>query len=234
MVTRLTFTLFRDCTIEQLRTSIEEAIATFGGTVTWNTADEHLGTRMATHHGDAVHTVFIAEHGTYGLLRNVGEGLDIPWMELRIQEGSHWDYSLMKGSEDVCSYSTFPEYFDTAPAFFRMFKRNARRFSKTWGVPLDRIDRYHLEWNPVGSESFATRITNRILGLFSQRERDDADGLLMDDDLEFARKGKAYPSDESEYGDFWQMLDFLRAIGGADPREHGTEHRIDLGRYGKY
>jgi hypothetical protein len=30
-------------------------------------------------------------------------------------------------------------------------------------------------------------------------------------------KGKAYDSDKANYGDCWQMMDFLRAIGAPNP-----------------
>ena len=231
MATRLTLTLFRDCTADQLHAAIDNAIAQCDGSVAWNATDDDLGTYMAIHHNDTIHTVLIERHGTYGLLRNVGEPLDIPWMELRIQEGSHWDYSLMKGTEDVCDYSTFPEYFDNDPARLEMFKGDAQLFAQTWRVPLESIDRYHLQWGPMESESLASRIAKKIRGLFVTVERTDLETLLTGEHAQYSRTGKAYSTDEFEYGDIWQVLDLLHAIGGEDPSENGNEHRIDFGKY---
>jgi hypothetical protein len=38
--------------------------------------------------------------------------------------------------------------------------------------------------------------------------------------------GKAYARDKAEYGDPLQMYDFLRVLGGENPHERGTEHRL--------
>ena len=101
-----------------------------------------------------------------------------------------------------------PQYWDDDPAEIESKKGNAGVFSRTWGVPVDRITRYLANW-----------------------------GMIVDDEEGIYRtvlKGKAYPTDRFEYGDYNQMEDFLFALGGRmpmgkdpdDPYYDGEFHRF--------
>lgn len=64
--------------------------------------------------------------------------------------------------------------------------------AKVWNIPQSGIENYLKAWG--------WRVPEDDVGVF--------DTLL---------RGRAYPEDVYEYGDIWQMYDFLRALGALDP-----------------
>lgn len=228
MADRLTLTLFNGCTLDQLKGAIEYAAANRAGKVIWDSPDEAPGTQLAIYSNARIHTVNLHLVPTYGFLKDVAGPLGIPWMELRVQESSHWDYSLMRGYEDVCWYSSFPQYWGEDPEYIEQSKGNPELLAQLWGIPLSKIDRYHLQWGNRISESLAARTAKKIRTLFVTVERTDLDALLHGERAKYSRAGKAYDTDNHEYGDHWQMLDFLRALGGEEPFVKGCEHRIEM------
>ncbi|MBI3920585.1 MAG: hypothetical protein HY318_04120 [Armatimonadetes bacterium] len=121
----------------------------------------------------------------------------------------------MKGYEDVCWYSSFPQYWGKDPEYLEQSRGNPELLAELWGIPLSKIDRYHLQWGKRISESLGARTAKKMRTPFITVERTDLDALLHGERAKYSRAGKAYDSDNHEYGDYWQMLGFLRALGGA-------------------
>lgn len=110
-----------------------------------------------------------------------------PWMELRQQEGDHWDFTLWRRSGDlVADFSTRVAAFDYENARPRPWKAGGpRAVAEIWGVPLAHIKRYLVDWDALPTAAIGTE--------------------------------KAYESDSHCYGDCDQLHDFMRAIGAIYP-----------------
>lgn len=129
--------------------------------------------------------VFLLEHWNgWPFFRELGLILDCPMMQLRLQEGMIWDYSLRKGEQDLDRYSVCPQYWgsDVNP---KKWKGNPSVLASTWNIPVNSIERYFVQW-PLPWLPWSKRT--------------------------FKIKGKAYPEDKSEYGDANQFFDFARAL----------------------
>ena len=222
----VTYTLFKGCTLEALHEAIEYRIQQFHGEVYWNT-DKPKGIYLGIETIHDVHTIaFGYRGGIYGLFKGIGKRLRCPWMEARIQEGNHWDYSLMNGEMDIDCFSTFPQFYDRSAAHRKKFQGNPAALASAWEITPSCIERYLVNWGDAGQvvtrEPFpfmktmvvdaVTAAVNTVSGRIEQR---------------FKREGKAYPTDEHEYGDCWQLIDFIHAIGG-DVSNPGGRHQLSF------
>jgi hypothetical protein len=124
------------------------------------------------------------------LLTGVGRELDAAWITLFVQEGAIWEYALYRGDRCLDRFIVAPEYWDDSARFIAQRGGNPGVLSEAWGVPIERLQRYLVNWQ--------------------MRDIDD-------DTFEFGLTGKAYPEDRFDYGNFNQVFDFLRVLGGADP-----------------
>lgn len=208
MSERTVLRLFRYDDPEILRRSAAQAAAEMRGVIEWDRpGDNYSDFRLGHFHG--VHTAFLpyipvanADWKFFQVWRRL---LACPSLELRMQEGHHWDYTLFLGDKVVDNFSTCPQYWDgkeTSASFIQERKGNPQLLSSLWRIPLERIDRYIVQW---GYEP-------------------DPEGEY-EDDYRFVLSGRAYPTDECEYGDLYQFLDVLRALGGDYPNRR---HKFSL------
>jgi hypothetical protein len=108
---------------------------------------------------------------------------------VRIQEGSLWDYSLYDGASHIDNFSTLAEYWDDNPEWIATQRGNPTLLARVWRIDQATVENYLKPWGfELDGDSFRTSL-----------------------------RGKAYPTDRHEYGDIWQMTDFLRALGAHDP-----------------
>jgi hypothetical protein len=91
----------------------------------------------------------------------------------------------------VDNFSTLPEYWGEGPEWIETHRGNPELLARIWRVAQSTVENY---LKPFGFE------LDEDEGVFNT--------LL---------RGKAYPTDQHEYGDIWQMTDFLRALGAHDP-----------------
>jgi hypothetical protein len=201
MGARLTLRIYKGCDQTAFRALAEDAVRAEGGKgIVWGrvaaTEDEDL--RVA-HSGD-VHSVYLPYQGTdYAFSKKLGELGRLPWIEVSIQEGSHWDYALHLGTEVVDQFSTDPDYFHEKNDQAHL-KGNPARLAALWRLPVEKIDRYIRPWG----------------------RRDETD-----ETYHYVLSGKAYPEDRASYGDYDQFFDFVRALGGSYPEDEET-HTIYL------
>src|SRR4051794_39085752 len=108
---RHTLRIYKGSTLEMFRGAMEETAKAVGGVLVWGRNDENY---MRLGSMDDVHTVYISfrSGAEYAFCYELGKRLGVPWMELRIQEGSHWDYALYDGGVCVDNFSTFPQYWE--------------------------------------------------------------------------------------------------------------------------
>ena len=204
MAERLTLRVLKGCSEGEFRAGVEETVAHHGGHVFWNAAPQDADEDFRTSHNGVVHALYLPYlDGTdYSICLDVGRLLSVSWIEVRIQEGTLWDYSLYTGDKHLHNFSVLPEYWEEDEEWIAGQRGDPRILAETWGIDRSRIENYLRPW----------------------RFR-----LLEDEDMEIVSGGKAYDSDLHEYGDFWQMHDFIRALGAHDPtdiRQLGRQHRL--------
>jgi hypothetical protein len=89
------------------------------------------------------------------LAAEMGRLLDAPYLELRVQEGDHWDFTLYHRTQVVADFSTKVSYFDSNPAAPRPWKLgDAAAFSNLWNVPLPRVLPYLIDWELLTAPRF--------------------------------------------------------------------------------
>ncbi|HEX3654802.1 MAG TPA: hypothetical protein VHV55_03300 [Pirellulales bacterium] len=220
----LNYRVYRGPTEKEFRNGFEELVCGLGGRVRWNEGDH--GLRMS--HLDRTHAIQIdymhspegkqritnvvmdlpvdalgiAPPVDYWLCKQLGKILDVPWFELRIQNSALWDYSFYHGDENLDNFSTLPEYWDDDPQGFAEWRGRPNIVANAWGIPVERIAKYLAPWGKVQHD---------------------------DETYDTCRRGKAYPDDACEYGDYNQMFDFLKALGAKDPNagSPGQCHGLD-------
>jgi hypothetical protein len=120
------------------------------------------------------------------VLMPVGYQLGGIWMDVRYQDGDWWDLTIYKGVEHQVSHSVNPWAHDDEYNQQHVDYRMAK-VCALWPDKADRIRRYLLPWRePVtklGKTSFVPR------------------------------SGKAYPTDQHDYGDAEQIHDLVAAFG---------------------
>lgn len=212
MGSRLSISVFKEPTKDQFLQTLEDVVDQYGGKVFWNKTDPSLGKDLRTAHRNNVHSAYIDYNSSvdYLIPLAMSRVLKCPWFSLRIQEGSHWEYSFFDADKHLDSFSTLPQYWDGDKQRIAKRKGNPELISRAWNVPIDRIQNYLVNWGMV---------------------------TLDDGSYTTILKDKAYDADQFDYGDCNQMEDFLNAIGGwmpmAQPKDeqdmtyhHGVYHRF--------
>lgn len=182
--------VFRGTTENELQEQMSIAVTSFGGQLDWSARPDAMSAKLLTSHRDNTHAAYIDLKG-FEIAKAIGKSLGITWMNLRIQEGSLWDYSLYSGADHADNFSTLPEYWDDDSEWIATQRGNPELLARLWQIEQNTIDRFLRPWGMEQDEEariFRTRL-----------------------------QGKAYPSDRYGYGDIWQMTDFLRSLGAHDP-----------------
>lgn len=79
-----------------------------------------------------------------------------PHLELRVQEGEHWDFTLFQNGAVVADFSTDVAYFNADPSAPRPWKAgNAELFAAAWKVPIDRVLPYLIDWGQQSQPTIA-------------------------------------------------------------------------------
>lgn len=201
----LTLRVFKGPDRNEFRSAVEAVVTRYAGRVSWEDAPLVPNEDFRTSHSGNVHAVYLPglSGADHLLCMRIGEKLSTPWLELRVQEGCLWDYSLYVGSTHLDDFSTLPEYWGEDEEWNATQRGNPQLLGATWDIKQSRIERYLCPW-----------------------------GFEMDEDegvFDTLLRGKAYEQDDFEYGDIWQMLDFLRALGAVDPmtpHEEEFQHRL--------
>jgi hypothetical protein len=78
----------------------------------------------------------------------IGRLRNSPRLELRVQEGDHWDFTTFYRGEVVADFSTRVGYFGPDPTTPRPWKMgDARAFCNCWSLPLERVQPYLIDWD---------------------------------------------------------------------------------------
>ena len=188
------------------RQQVEQVAKALSGSVTWGKPGER-DQDLRLHHGETCQSLYLPyQPAETEFVDQLGEQLNVPWIELRIQSQDIWDYGLIDNNKCIDTFSVCPQYWDLSgpdPVEWEKWRGQPELLAKTWGIPVEKINRYLVYW-----------------------------GFKIDDErnFEFELQGKAYPQDQFDYGDCYQMFDFLKALGGSEPID---SHTIKLPKKGK-
>ena len=211
---RYTTRLFPCRDLEQFQRAIEKAAVKLGCTFDPKKTSANGANTLIVERGskgisvDGSLVVSMAD-----FLREVSWALEgLPYLEARIQEGSHWDYSLMRGLQHLDKFSTYPQYWEGVedPIEILYNRGCPEMLSLVFEVSVGKIDRYmrhwYSDWDPV-IEDYRTKL-----------------------------EGKAYPNDQYPYRNYEQLFDFVKALGFYDlddPSRQRFEWTLELSNTGR-
>lgn len=216
MAERIQIHVFKNATPEGFRSASDQVAERIGRAISWNTVplDGTYDFRLAAS-GNSV-AVFM-NHGYDPILTDIAKLLNATWMSVRMQEGELWDYSLYRGEAHIHTFSTYPTYWGMKRLSRQAIRNVLDELCREWGCSRSRVEKYLVQWKaqrPWYSYAFwwITWFYPRPLVISS-----DHWYFRMFMLVDTIPKGKAYDSDKAKYGDCWQMMDFLRAIGAPNP-----------------
>lgn len=159
-----------------------------------NSNFEYPGWVCSNHHV----TSLLIDTNCFDVISSLAESLSSPLISVRFQEKSFWETSLYVGKETKISFSTSPTHWGEAEA--KKYFCDPAVLAEIWGVPVEKFDRYLVDWG-------LSEIWIEDLKMMSPT---------------FVKRGeKAYPSDTYKYGDLYQGLDFMGALGASLPSDGG-------------
>lgn len=182
--------VFKGPTLDEFRDTMATVVSRLDGRLDWDARPTPIGANLLTSHNVNVHSAYINCKG-YEVATGIGAELRIPWINVRIQEGALWDYSLYEAGSHLDNFSTLPEYWGEDSEWIGTQRGNPELLARIWRIAQSTVENYLKPWG------------------FELDENEGVFNTLL--------RGKAYQTDRHEYGDIWQMTDFLRALGAHDP-----------------
>jgi hypothetical protein len=205
-------TLFKTPDHARFLRAFEEAVQTQRqGRVDWNPVDDGQPSPPNTCVGWAAQapevSSLLIDANCYDVLKEITRILDVPAITVFFQEKSFWEFALRVRGETKAKFSVAPYQWDEdAPAWE---KGSPEVVSTIWSIPAERIAKYLIMWEVV-------EVWDPQLGMTIDRN---------------TRQGqKSEPGDQYGYGDMYQGLDFIRALGGENP-QNGQKFRAHLPPY---
>lgn len=133
--------------------------------------------------------------------------LEAAYLNAQVIENNHWSFSLLRDGMLIDRFDSCPEYFseERDEAVVLAYEGKPKILAEVWGIDVREIERYYRCW-----------------GRFT-----DPDGFVI------SLGGRAYESDEFEYGDFFQIYDFLAKLGFAENSRYQFAVKVPQRRYGK-
>ncbi len=216
MAERIQIHVFKGITLDAFQAAADEVAERIGRTILWNTKASDRKDDFLLAANEKSVAVFMNRSEDLSLAE-VAKSLKATWMIVRMQEGELWDYSLYRGETHVHTFSTYPTYWGMKRLSRQAVRNVLDELCREWGCSRTCVAKYLVQWKaqrPWYSYVFwwITWFYPRPLVISS-----DHWYFRMFMLVDTIPKGKAYESDKAEYGDCWQMMDYLRAIGASDP-----------------
>ena len=181
-----TYRIFRDVSLVRLVDKIEANLRLY------EPDSDGRKIRVSATDGHGCSGIVVTpHHHAEDILRPIAYQFGGIWMDVRYQDGDWWDLSIYRGAEyQEVNYSINPWAHESGDALANDLEHTDWRIQKIcslWPEQAEKISRYLLLWR-TGS-------------------------LHENPSLWVPRKGKAYETDEYEYGNAKQIHDFVRAFG---------------------
>ncbi len=123
--------------------------------------------RAAVHEGD----VLVICDRAWPLAKAIAQAAGAPHLELRVQEGDHWDFTLYLHGQVIADFSTRVSAFDDDPAAPRPWKQgSADELVRVWGCTRADVEPYLIDWDALSGprwcrqgDRFATGSWKQVL-----------------------------------------------------------------------
>jgi hypothetical protein len=234
MAERIQIHVFKGVTLGDFQSASDQVAERIGRAISWNTEPlDRKDAFLVAANQNAVAVCLNREDALF--VTEVAKSLKATWMSVRMQEGELWDYSLYRGEFDIHTFTTFPAYWGMKRLSKHAVRNVLDELCREWGCSRACVEKYMVQWKvqrPWYPYAFwwITWIYPRPTVILS-----DHWYFRMFMLVDTIPKGKAYDSDKAEYGDCWQMIDFLRAIGAPVPLgtdDGGSQHSMTAGHAG--
>ena len=228
MAVRIHIHVFKGVTLEGFHSASAQVAESTGRTISWNAKPLDRNDDCLLAANENAVAVFLA-CGYHPFLSEVAKSLKATWISARMQEGELWDYSLFRGADHIHTFSTYPTYWGMKRLSRQAVRNVLDELCRDWSCSRACVEKYFVQWKaqrPWYSYAFwwITWFYPRPLVILS-----DHWYFRMFMLVEIWPKGKAYDTDKAEYGDCWQMMDFLRALGAPvplDPNNGACQHSM--------
>jgi hypothetical protein len=153
---RLNIRLFKCPSEKHFRDVVSRVTCTHGGDLRWDAAPQFRSDDCRTSHQNDVHSLYLPYQENAAdshLCAKIGKALDSAWIEIRVNEGSHWDYSLFMADKHIDKFSTLPEYWGDMQTLtaddqkqLDSWRGNPSALASIWSIEQSRIDGYLKPW----------------------------------------------------------------------------------------
>lgn len=123
--------VFKGPNLRTFRDTSFSVVADLGGRLDWEVHPEPMQAKLLTSHNGHVHAAYIHSN-EYEIAKTLGARLAIPWINVRIQEGSLWDYSLYDAEDHLDNFSTLPEYWEDDPEWLATQRGRPDVLASVW------------------------------------------------------------------------------------------------------
>lgn len=182
-----TYRIFKDVALEKLRAKVAANLALF------EPGSSGSEITIALFQGQGCSAMMMGyQKREEWLLSPVGQQVGCLWMDVRYQDGDAWDLTIYKDAEHQVSHHVNPWAWDEEEKVNKQYEQKhidyrINRVCELWPDQAPRIRRHLLPWREPVVQGGRTKFVERT--------------------------GKAYETDEHEFGDAYQVLDFLKQFG---------------------
>jgi len=158
MSTRTVYSIVKGVDPDRARTVIEDAAKSLPGPQRKNSkwSDWTYVVESKQMVALACPDALVLADEAWRLAAEIARVLDAPHLELRVQEGDHWDFTLYHRAQVVADFSTRVSYFNSSAPAPRPWKLgNAAAFAELWILPLQRVLPYLVDWDQSADSRFA-------------------------------------------------------------------------------
>ena len=176
--------------------AIQDAIVMLPGSRPRDRPQSEFGYAESTRQIVGVHIndTLVLSDEAWKLAAHMAEARNLLWMELRMQEGDHWDFTLHRGTELIADFSTRVLYWNDDGKAVRPWKHgDLYAFASAWGIDPERVAPYLIDWDRP----------RKFLDRFRRR-----------------KEVRSMPDDKYSIGDVYQIFDFMRVIDTPSPFGH--------------
>lgn len=193
-------TLFKNHNHKSFVRAFDSAVkSTRGGTIDWRPNPNAQARENGAFVGwatttDSVSSIFV-DAPCSDVTAGITKILKAPTIDVFFQENMFWEFSLEHEGSLRVNFSVAREEWGEINPEWEV--GSAADLAELWSVPIQQVEKYMVNWQPTEIWSPEMEMMTRSYRLHGQ---------------------KAYPSDEYGYGEMYQGLDFIRALGGDNPQ----------------
>ena len=194
-------TLFKNDDHERFVRAFEDAVVSErAGTIDWkpdpNAQAREAGAFVGWLTSTGSVSSILVDEPCSDVMSKIAAKLQGPRINVFFQEKMIWEFGLICDGLLRVKFSVAPEEWGEVDP--KRYVGTPADLAELWSVPIERIERYMVNWQP-------TEVWNPEVEMMTR-------SYLLEGQ-------KAYPEDQYGYGEMYQGLDFIRALGGENPQQ---------------